>query len=496
MLSLLSLLVLALPLRAQVVYEDFENGASLNWNAADGTYGGVFANPDPNFVNSSDSVGSYTKSDQHAFSLFIAEVSTPLDLSVNNQFSIQIYSPIRSRFILKLEGSQGAIEGSRFIANANVWQEYTFDFSAAAGNDSLTKIILFFDYGVTASSETYLFDNLTAGPAGPCAGTTPDPDIIDDFECQRNASYTGGWDRLEAVPNPDASGINTSSTVGRYPDPLDEWSALGIRYYDALDLSTQNTIAAKIWAPKSGQILFKLEGGVSAPREIFLQVTDTLRWVEYKADFSDQATADHKQISIFFNAGVLADSGDVYYIDDIRREETPQGNIIEDFEPQLLSWAPFNNDPAVHGTFARIANPDASGVNTSDFVGQYVKGSSAFSTLTAPLPTPLDLSEFSQLNMQVWAPAGTQKVTMQLSSPTQGIKAIEQTLTETQVWTDLVFDFVNFNGITDFDAINLLFDPGVATTQTFYFDNITQGAATTDPCEGIDPIANFYDDFE
>ncbi|GAB4425928.1 MAG: hypothetical protein OHK0039_43770 [Bacteroidia bacterium] len=494
--TLLLLAGLCLPLRAQVVYEDFESGTSLAWTAFDGVYNGVFANPDTNFVNNSDSVGSYTKSDLHAYSLFLAEVTTPLDLSVNNQFKIQVYAPVASQFIMKLEGSGGAIERTKNIANANVWQEYTFDFSSAAGNTTLTKIILFFDAGTQNTADTYLFDNLVAEPAGPCAGTVANPDIIDDFECQRNATYGAGWDILTAIANPDASGINTSAGVGRYEDPISEWSALVIDYQNPIDLSTKNTVVAKVWAPTTGQILFKLEGGVSAPAERFVPVTQTNTWVEYKADFSDQAAANHKKLAIFFNAGVLPTTTDIYYIDDIGVEETPQGNIIEDFEPQKLTWGPFNSDPAVHGTFSQIANPDATGANTTPQVGSYVKGSSAFSTLTAALGSALDLSQFTQLNLQVWAPTGSQKVTLQLSSPTQGVKEVEQTLTATGSWIDLTFDFANFNAITDFDQVSILFDPGVATTQTFYFDNLTQGVSTVDPCEGIDPIPNFLDDFE
>lgn len=499
------LLTLALPVVfismafSQIVYEDFE-GTPLEWNPfGDGVYNGVIDNPDPNFINDSDKVGSYTKSDMHAYSLLIAFTAAPMDLTTMNQFSIDVYSPVASQVLFKLEGNGEAIEQVRNIANPNVWQRYNFDFSAAAGFTTIEKIIIFFDPGVEDSGDTYLFDNIMATAAGPCAGTVPDPLIIDDYECQRNASYGGGWDVITPVANPDPSGINTSATVGQYEDPLDEWSALVLDYHNALDLSVNNQISAKIWAPKTGQVLFKLEGGVSSPAEVFMDVTTANEWVEYTADFSAQDAANHKKIAIFFNAGVTAEPGDFYYIDDISFGEAPPAPALEDFENGAnLTWEPLNGDPTNHGTFDGVmANPDQSGINESPNVGRYTKGNAAFSTLTAFLPGGLDLSSQPQLNLQVRAPLGSESVTMQLVSPTQGNKDVTRDITATGEWVQLEFNFEEFDDITDFERVNLLFDPGMASPGTSYmYDNLEQGASTVDPCEGVVPIPNIYDDFE
>lgn len=484
-------------MQAQVVYEDFEGGtADLTWQAGNGTYDGVIANPDPAGLNTSAFVGSYTKSNQHAYSLFSAELATNLDLSVNNQFKIQIYAGEATQVLLKLEGPGGAVEQTKNITLADVWMEYTFDFSSAAGNTGLNKIILFFDPGVTASGDTYLFDNLSAGPAGPCAGVAANPDFIDDFECQRNASYGVGFDRLTAIANPDPSGINTSATVGRYEDPLDEWSALVIDYNDAMDFSVRTTIRAKIWSPKTGQVLFKLEGGASPPAEVFIPVTQTNTWVEYTADFSAQAGANHKRIAIFFNAGVLAVAGDVYFIDDIQRIPPPPAPPLETFEPVSLTWAPLNNNTALHGTFSVINNPSSGGINTTTKVGSYTKGSSSFSTLTALLPSGFSLADKPQINLQVLAPAGSTSLRMQLSSPTAGNKDVTRDITTPGAWEELSFDYSDFIGVTDFIQMNLFFDPGFSGSGAYLLDNLSQTGSTVDPCEGVTPLPNYLDDFE
>lgn len=489
----------AFAVQGQVVIEDFENGASLNWVASDGTYGGVVANPDSNFVNGSDSVGSYTKAGDRSFSLFLADLATPLDLTTNNQFSIQVYSPVGTAFILKLEGPGGqAVEATKNIANINVWQEYTFDFSGASNLDSLNQITLFFDPGVETSDDTYLFDNLVASPAGPCAGTVADPLIIDDFECQRNASYGAGWDVLTPIANPDPSGINTSSTVGEYVDQPGPFSALVVDYRNPIDLSVNNTVKIKVWAPTPGDLLVKLEGGVSAPVETPVAITDTNQWVEASVDFSDQANANHQRLVFFFNAGEEPGPNDVYYIDDLQYAETPTQEIIEDFEPQKLSWEPLNNDQTLHGTFdGVIANPDASGVNTSSDVGQYTKGTAAFSTLTSTLPSGFDLSQFTQVNLMVKGPANTTEVELQLQSATEGIKTQTATLDGSADWQQLSFDFSGSVNITDFERVNILFEPGAAAQgNVWLFDNFNLGASTVDPCEGVDSSLTVLDDFE
>ena len=485
---------------AQITYEDFE-GTPLEWNPfGDGVYNGVIDNPDPNFVNMSAKVGSYTKSGAHAFSLLITVLPDAMDLTTNNQFSLDVYAPVATQILFKLEGDGGEfLEKSTNIANVNVWQTYTFDMSAAASMTTITKIIIFFDFGVETSMDTYLFDNIIANPAGACAGTVADPLIIDDYECQRNASYGGGWDILTPIANPDASGINTSSMVGEYIDPIGEpFAALVVDYQNPLDLSLNNQVKAKIWAPKTGQMLFKLEGGVSPPVEKFIDITEANTWVEYTADFSDQAAANHNKIAIFFGAGVDGEMGDIYYIDDIAFAEAPPAAALEDFENGAsLAWEPLNNDMPNHGTFSVVANPDATGANTSGNVGKYEKGNAAFSTVTTFLASGIDLSTTPQLNLQAWAPAGATSVTMQLVSPTQGNKDVTRDFGANETWVDLSFNFEDFNTITDFERINLLFDAGTAAAgTTYYFDNLTQGVSTVDPCENVVPIPRILDDYE
>ncbi len=486
------------PAPDSLLLEDFEDGPRLNWMGLDGIFNGVVENPDTSGINSSINVGSYTKSDMHAFSLLLHEQTTPMDLSILNQLSIQVYSPVKSAFILKLEGAGENREVRVNIPSANIWREYVLDFSAAADFTTVNKIILFFDPGVEESSDTYLFDNLILLPSDSCSGIAPIPGVVDNFECQRNASYDNGWDRLSVVDNPDLSSVNSTSGVGLYSKPAgQEWATLIADYENAIDLSTLNVLTSKIWSPVEGRMLFKLEGGASPPKEIFIDIPETNSWQDFSADFSNYAAEDHKRLGIFFAAGIAFDIDIDFYIDEIIwTEKITEATILEDFEDGgQLAWFPTGNE-AANGTFAIIDNPDSGPANESMSVGSYSRGSSAFSSLTAILLDTLDLSAATQLNLQIWAPEGASEVTMQLVSPVQGNREVTREIPVTGEWTTVSFDFATSASITDFDQINLIFDAESDLSGPYYLDNLSLGETTVDVCEGVEANPRIIDDFE
>lgn len=481
---------------AQVVLEDFEGGtADLTWEDLDGTYNGVVMNPDSNRVNMSGFAGSYTKDTMAGFSLFLARLATPLDLSTNNQVSIDILASEATRFILKLEGPGGqAIEGNSNIPINGQWRRYTFDFSTASGLDSLNTILLFFDYGNDTGGGTYLFDNITLGTS-PCSGTARDTRIVDDFECQRT-TIGAGFDSLFVVPNPAPDAVNGAGPVGEYRDPQGAFSALVYNSFDDIDLEDNPVVKLKYWAPRTNRLLVKLEGGSSPAREIFIDVTEINSWQEYEADFSQWANNSFKSLAIFANAGEEAE-GVAYYFDDIRFEEKTE-TIIEDFEgaSTTLFWQPANNNSAVNGTFNVSANPDVQAPNETAQIGEHVKGSAMLSTLVGLSATPIDLSSESQLNMYVWAPAGSQEVRLSAISASQGRLDMTRTIDATERWIEVGFNLEAFAAATDVNTLELVFDPMLGGARTYYFDQLRLGAGTIDPCEGTIPEPRTVDDFE
>ncbi|HUR31396.1 MAG TPA: T9SS type A sorting domain-containing protein [Saprospiraceae bacterium] len=482
--------------RAIQVYETFEGGAALPWVAINGFLTAPVPNPDSNSVNGSDNVGQFVK-DTFEYSFVVADLGSPIDLSILNQFKLQVHAQAPTQLLLKLEGAGPAVERFANIGLANEWQEYTFDFSDVADSTYFSKIVLFFDPFVKTSVDTYYFDNLIAVSEGSCKGVALNPDMIDDFECNRHATYVNGWDSLSVVNNPEPNAINSSPKVGKYVDPIAEpWATLLIDYQNPIDLSVKNQLKVKIWSPREVPILFKLEGGSSPAKEVWVNVTTAGEWVEYEVDFGDQALANHRKIAIFFNGGNDPQDGDVYYIDDIQWG-VQSVVTVEDFElGVLLPWAPLNDQMLLHGTFQRVANPDPTDPNTSLFVGKYTKGTAAFSTLAAVAPGAIDISSRPQYNLDVYAP-GPGTVVMQLESVSEGNKEVERTITTGGVWQHLSFDFSEYQSITDWESLRLIFNPGVAEPGAmFFFDNLTQSASTVDPCEGVIAQTQIIDDFE
>lgn len=483
---------------AKEYYETFETGNEMGWKAFDGTLEAPIDNPAPNRVNSTAKVGKYTKSGAHAYSLLLAERSTPFDLSILNQFKLQIHASAPTQVLLKLEGTGPAVEKIANIGLANAWQEYTFDLSGAADNKQLTKAILFFDPGVETSADVYHFDNLYAVSKGACANAPAIDGMVDDFECNRNATYVNGWDSLTVVANPNPDAVNGSTKVGKFVDQLGEpWNGLLFDVQNPFNLETKNQFNFKLRSSKATKVLVKLEGGASATNEVWVDINEVNQWVQYSVDFSSQALASHKKLILFFNAGNNPEVGDVYYIDDLSWGEKTSSEI-ENFENgAVLPWEPLDQQEVLHGKFAVVNNPDATGVNKSSKVGQYTKGSSPFSTLAAVAPGVIDISSKPQFNLDVLAPAGSTAVIMQLESATSGNKEVSRDIKTPGAWETISFDFSDFQNISDWAALKLIFNPSIAEDgKVFFFDNLNQGASTVDPCEGTVSVANIIDDFE
>jgi hypothetical protein len=258
-----------------------------------------------------------------------------------------------------------------------------------------------------------------------------------------------------------------------------------------------SVVNIKIWTNKAGTLKTKLEAGMSPAVEKDVEVTELNTWVEYSIDFSDQIGASHRKLVFFFNAGILPDPTDIYYLDDIRLSAAPSGSVLEDFEDGIdMDWSSLG-DEGVFGTFnGDIPNPDVSGVNKSPNVGSYTKGTSQFGGLKATLPVGFTLEDFPQLNLQIWAPAGATSLTMKLFSPTQGLKTVTVDIAQTGVWEDLSFIFADFSSILDFERLEILFDEALVSQDTWYFDNLTQGEGTVDACAGTVPILTIFDDFD
>lgn len=126
--------------------------------------------------------------------------------------------------------------------------------------------------------------------------------------------------------------------------------------------------------------------------------------------------------------------------------------------------------------FNVIDNPDASGVNTSSKVGEYVKGFDGnWAGIEVTLADDIDFSSNTTLAMKVWSPV-TGRALFKIEDPVGGATAVEvfADITKTNEWEQLVFDFSGVASNT-YNKIALFMDFDNNNGGTFYLDDIGFG---------------------
>lgn len=301
----------------KLVVEDF-NGVAPFVGAFGNAGAGVVTLDDlPSGSGSvTDGVGMFDKaSGAETWAGLYFDVAT-LDLNTYSNLSLKTWSPKAGAVVkFKIENADASITHEVDISTTvtDAWEELVYDFSGAPAAD-YTKIVLFFDFGVSGDGSVYYFDNIQLRNNG-----IP-PLVTEDFE---GAPFVGAFGNagagvvtLDDLP----SGLgNVTSSVGMFDKAAgaETWAGL---YFDVatLDLGTYSKISMKTWSPKAGAVIkLKIENAdASITHEVDLNSTATDAWEELEYDFSTAPAADYTKIVIFFDFGVSGD-GLVYYFDDI-----------------------------------------------------------------------------------------------------------------------------------------------------------------------------------
>ncbi len=295
----------------------------------------------------------------------------------------------------------------------------------------------------------------------------------------------GTW---EIVANPDASGMNTSATVGKYVTDVTapEWA--GVKT-DALDpvIITENNKFLTMDVYKTdteSKIGLKYEGGTGGNQiDAFVENVQDSVWEKLVFDFSS-AVGDTFPTFVIFPDWPLDGTREeeaVTYFDNIEwHAEDPVHNSELDpitFDPEgvYYNWIKFDNDP---GIWEIVANPDASGVNTSATVGKYVTDVTApeWAGVKTDALDPVIITENNKfLTMDVYKTGTDAKVGLKAEGGTTGYVEDYDTNTVAGVWEKLVFDFSSAVGDT-FPTFVIFPDWPLDGTReeeaVTYFDNI------------------------
>jgi len=255
--------------------------------------------------------------------------------ATKTQMSVRVYSPgagIRVR--LKVEDRTNparSVETEAMTQAANTWETLVFDFAnqssgTAALNLSYTYNMasIFFDFGNAGTGKTFYWDDVNF------LATNVTPNYLAlplDFQSTTYAypfvDFGGG--AATVVNNPNASGINTSTKVGKMvKGPPEVYGGSFIELVNPINFSVLKTFKVKVYSPRIGaRLLLKVEnatnGGISFEKEATCTTANT--WEELTFDFSTINVGNsYSKVVLIFDLGTAGDGSPNYtfYFDDIR----------------------------------------------------------------------------------------------------------------------------------------------------------------------------------
>jgi hypothetical protein len=306
------------------------------------------------------------------------------------------------------------------------------------------------------------------------------------------------------IANPNPSGINTSSMVAEFIKPAgaEVWAgAYSNPDPTVLVDATSGQICVKVHSPNIGNLAVKLENSTTGGANWVITVPNTLvnEWEELCFDFtlpSEEAPFEpavgniYTRIVLFFDFQTPGGASDVtYYFDDVVTVPDLQETTILDFEDAPTSTVFQYFGSTLDGTFTSvIANPNASGINTSANVTEYIKPAGAevwAGCYSNPDPTTLmDFTTAGQICVKVHMDH-IGNLALKMENSTTGGPNWVTTVPNTLVneWEEICFDVSLPSEEAPFEPaagniytrLVLFFDfqtPGGAEDVTSYFDDI------------------------
>lgn len=303
--------------------------------------------------------------------------------------------------------------------------------------------------------------------------------LVQDFEGTAPAfTVFGNIAATEVVANPDATGANTTSNVAKLTktNGAEVWAGTFFEVASPLDFNNYSKISVKTWSPKVGaQVKLKLENAdASVTHEVDMNTTVSNSWEEIIYDFSSAPTADYVRIVIFFDFGNPGDDS-VYYYDEINLVNDSGGPaplVFQDFEGTAPAFTVFGNIAATEV----VANPDATGINTTANVAKLTKtnGSEVWAGTFFEVASPLDFNNYSKISVKTWSPKSGAQVKLKLENADASVThEVDLNTTTMNAWEELIYDFSSAP-TADYVRIVIFFDFGnPGDDSLYYYDELT-----------------------
>merc|ERR1712127_580604 len=462
-------------LNASISFEPGEFGNTWTWTVFENDDNPpleIIANPDPSGVNTSNTVAKFTARTEgqpfagveslHGADLGVFDLTSETSTVTIMGWKTKI-SDVGIKFATPSGGAQPEIKVANTLVNQ--WEELTFDFSDYIGlgeTTGLDQIIIFPDFIDREADDIIYFDNITIGSSV----STP-LQLPVDFESTTIDYNVIGFEGADSAveANPDPSGINTSNTVVRTTktEGAAFFAGTGMGLDVPIDFSETESISMKTWSPKADiPVRLKLEGPGGEFIELDVNTTVENDWETLTWDFSGQtAGVDWLTVVLFFEFVVdLPGDGSTYYYDDIElAESTSELNAPISFEPgefgNTWTWTVFENDD--NPPLEIIANPDPSGVNTSNTVAKFTARTegqpfAGVESLHGADLGVFDLtSETSTVTIMVWK-TKISDVGIKFATRSGGAQPeIKVANTLVNQWEELTFDFSDYIGLGEYN---------------------------------------------
>ena len=272
---------------------------------------------------------------KHGQAQLLASFNAPVAFTATRtQMSIRVYSPAAGlRVRLKVEDKTNntrSVETEAMTQAVNTWETLVFDFAnqsagTAAMNLTYTYDMasVFFDFGNAGTGSIFYWDDVTFL----ATNTTPNymalPITFQSTTYPYNFVNFGGANAT-VVNNPNPSGINTSTRVGRMVKGAPEvWAGSFIDLVNPINFSVLRTFKVKVYSPRVGaRLLLKVENPANGGQNYEREATTTTAnaWEELTFDYTGVNLGfSYSRVVFIFDLGVAGDGSPnfTFYFDDI-----------------------------------------------------------------------------------------------------------------------------------------------------------------------------------
>lgn len=300
--------------QTNVDFEQAGAGASWTWivddNGTNPPALEIVANPNASGINTSATVAKFIATEGgQPWALTYTDNIGSFTFSENNSIvKIKIRKDIPTPVGLKFEDTTQAYAPTIVeVANTQVngdWEELTFDFSIAIGK-TYNRMVVIPDFYDRSLDTTIYFDDISFNAGGSVVNYN-----LQDIDFEPNG-FGADWvwtvhnnntnPALEFVPNPNTSGINSTSTVAKFTS-LNFGAAWALTFTDYIGTFTfdQSNKIVTLMVNKSviSDVGVKFEGP-SGAHEIKIQNSQTDgSWEQLTFDFSSQIGSTYNRLVI------------------------------------------------------------------------------------------------------------------------------------------------------------------------------------------------------